>query len=434
MSGGPGAIEEGRGLSRRPRSATNSGPDDGRRILSAVQRVGHRVSDGGDQRGAASGLVATAGSIFRRGEDRRGRHAGGNAGRVQGGNGHFLQGCLGLSSAGGVAWEYSRAAVSGESEWESSLERGSQRAVGPGHRAVSSSGIQEGDAARGDTHFTQTKHLDRWDEQGVKFVLGIDAMPNLKGLAESLSKRTWKRLHRKAKYEGKTEPRQRPDNVKEVIVRERGFQNIRTESEHVAEFSYSPNGVQEDVPSRGTAQEPIGGARREASVRRHRLLLLLFVYPTPRFACFTSSSRANFEDERRAPRTKARPDPYFSDSIRAFSISVLKAANCWAPRMKLIPLTLVGSAGSARPRTKLGVPDTPAFCASAMSFRTASPYFSEAMQDSKATTSRPSASACPFKGSIARWLSKRRSCISQNCPWSSAQWVARAARDRAFER
>jgi len=105
---------------------------------------------------------------------------------------------------------------------------------------VSSSGIQEGDTARGDTHFTQTKHLDRWDEQGVKFVFGIDAMPNLKGLAESLSKRAWKRLHRKPKYEVKTEPRQRPDNVKEAIVRERGFQNIRTESEHVAEFSYSP--------------------------------------------------------------------------------------------------------------------------------------------------------------------------------------------------
>src|SRR3972149_11063695 len=37
-----------------------------------------------------------------------------------------------------------------------------------------------------------------------------------------------------------------------------------------------PHGVQEDVPSRGTAQEPIGGARREASVRRRRLLFLSY--------------------------------------------------------------------------------------------------------------------------------------------------------------
>ena len=32
---------------------------------------------------------------------------------------------------------------------------------------------------RGDTDFTQTKHLDGWDEEGVQFMFGIDAMPNL---------------------------------------------------------------------------------------------------------------------------------------------------------------------------------------------------------------------------------------------------------------
>jgi Transposase DDE domain group 1 len=93
---------------------------------------------------------------------------------------------------------------------------------------------------RGDTDFTQTKHLDRWDEQGVKFVFGIDAMPNLKEIAETLSERAWKRLARRAKSQVKTERRQRPDNVKEAIVRERGYKNIRLESEQVAEFSYSP--------------------------------------------------------------------------------------------------------------------------------------------------------------------------------------------------
>jgi len=33
---------------------------------------------------------------------------------------------------------------------------------------------------RGDTDFSQTKHLDRWDEDGVEFVFGMDAMPNTK--------------------------------------------------------------------------------------------------------------------------------------------------------------------------------------------------------------------------------------------------------------
>src|SRR4051812_4240766 len=32
---------------------------------------------------------------------------------------------------------------------------------------------------RGDTDFTQTRHLDRWDQDGVRFIFGIDAMANL---------------------------------------------------------------------------------------------------------------------------------------------------------------------------------------------------------------------------------------------------------------
>ena len=73
---------------------------------------------------------------------------------------------------------------------------------------------------RGDTDFTQTKHLDRWDEQEVEFVFGMDAMPNVKRIAESLPRRAWKRLKRRPKYEVKTLLRQRPKNVKQAIVRE----------------------------------------------------------------------------------------------------------------------------------------------------------------------------------------------------------------------
>ena len=41
---------------------------------------------------------------------------------------------------------------------------------------------------RGDTDFSQTEHLDRWDEEDVGFVFGIDAMPNLYDIVESLPK------------------------------------------------------------------------------------------------------------------------------------------------------------------------------------------------------------------------------------------------------
>ena len=40
---------------------------------------------------------------------------------------------------------------------------------------------------RGDTDFTQTKHLDRWDEQEVEFVFGMDARKNVVEIAETLS-------------------------------------------------------------------------------------------------------------------------------------------------------------------------------------------------------------------------------------------------------
>ncbi len=93
---------------------------------------------------------------------------------------------------------------------------------------------------RGDTDFTQTKELDRWDEGGVRFIFGFDAKVNLVTKAETLGQRAWKRLKRPAKYEVKTEPRPRPTNMKERVVRDRGFENIRLASEEVAEFDYRP--------------------------------------------------------------------------------------------------------------------------------------------------------------------------------------------------
>jgi hypothetical protein len=93
---------------------------------------------------------------------------------------------------------------------------------------------------RGDTDFTQTEHLDRWDAAGVKFVLGIPAMANLVDLAENLENKAFSPLHRPAKYDVKTEPRQRPENVKQRIVRERQYKNLRLQSEEVAQFDYCP--------------------------------------------------------------------------------------------------------------------------------------------------------------------------------------------------
>ena len=94
---------------------------------------------------------------------------------------------------------------------------------------------------RGDTDFSQTTHLDRWDAIGnVRFVFGLDSMPNLQLLADDLPVTAWKRLDRPARYEVKTTPRGTWHNVKEEIVRKREFKNIRLVSEDVAETTYRP--------------------------------------------------------------------------------------------------------------------------------------------------------------------------------------------------
>jgi hypothetical protein len=93
---------------------------------------------------------------------------------------------------------------------------------------------------RGDTDFSQTQHLDRWNDDGVKFVFGYDAKQNMKNLADWLADDEYNELIRRAERVLSSEPRERPENVKERIVREREFKNIRLNSEDIAEFPYQP--------------------------------------------------------------------------------------------------------------------------------------------------------------------------------------------------
>lgn len=93
---------------------------------------------------------------------------------------------------------------------------------------------------RGDTDFSQTKYLDGWDDEGITFVFGINAMPNLVELAENLPETAYTDLMRQPRYTIRTEPRSKPANVKEQIIKERGYKNIRLQSEQTAEFDYRP--------------------------------------------------------------------------------------------------------------------------------------------------------------------------------------------------
>jgi hypothetical protein len=91
---------------------------------------------------------------------------------------------------------------------------------------------------RGDTDFSLTRHFDRWHQDGVEFVFGMDCNPALVEIAEALSDKDWTLLERPDKEP--TGERARPENVKERIVDQRGYKKLVGDEEKVAEFSYRP--------------------------------------------------------------------------------------------------------------------------------------------------------------------------------------------------
>ena len=95
---------------------------------------------------------------------------------------------------------------------------------------------------RGDTDFSQTEHLDRWDDDPrIRFIFGYDSKPNLQERADQVPEKAWKKLTRPPRWQCQTEPRQRPANVKDQIVRARQFETLRLQGEEVAEFNYQPS-------------------------------------------------------------------------------------------------------------------------------------------------------------------------------------------------
>ena len=93
---------------------------------------------------------------------------------------------------------------------------------------------------RGDTDFTHSAHLDRWDEAGRYFILGMDAHAKVVNLAEALPASAWQRLERLPKYEILTDPRRKAFRHKEQIVIEKEFKNQILVGEDIAEIDYQP--------------------------------------------------------------------------------------------------------------------------------------------------------------------------------------------------
>jgi hypothetical protein len=80
----------------------------------------------------------------------------------------------------------------------------------------------------------------------VKFCFGLDNTAQREILADDLPDSVYQLLKRPAKYEVQTTPRKRPERVKQRIVDERGFMDIRLVDEWVAETKYRPVACRRD--------------------------------------------------------------------------------------------------------------------------------------------------------------------------------------------
>jgi hypothetical protein len=94
---------------------------------------------------------------------------------------------------------------------------------------------------RGDTAFSLTDHFDRWTDDGVRFVFGYDAYKPMIARAEGDDASDFSELVRHADVAfAEVDRRAKQPRVKEEVVRERGFTNLRLVREDVAEFEHRP--------------------------------------------------------------------------------------------------------------------------------------------------------------------------------------------------
>jgi Transposase DDE domain group 1 len=151
---------------------------------------------------------------------------------------------------------------------------------------------------RGDTDFTQTQQLDAWDAEGVTFVFGIDAKPNLKALAEDLPESAWSELQRPPQYQTQGKTRKRPERVKDRIVRQRAFETLTRIREEVAEIPYRPTACQRTyrlIIVRQTVMVEKGQLRLLDEIR-YRFFLTNDRKTTPRALVFKANDRCDQEN------------------------------------------------------------------------------------------------------------------------------------------
>ena len=187
-------------------------------------------------------LGRAARRVLRPGHHRHGRHAGRDHRRVQAGHGHRLRRHLGLPPAGRVAGQHRRGAEPGQPLRQSALARRRRRPGRSRPGGLLARRLPPGPAAR-----RHRLHPDRaprpLGRRPARAASSSASTPcptwwpspttlPANGLAAAGARRPATHVQ--------TEPRQRPDNVKDQIVVAREFETMRLHAEEVAEFDYRP--------------------------------------------------------------------------------------------------------------------------------------------------------------------------------------------------
>jgi hypothetical protein len=92
---------------------------------------------------------------------------------------------------------------------------------------------------RGDTDFSMTAHLDRWDDQGVRFVFGYDASRPFVGRAKKIEDQDYEVLVRKAESKLPCLRTKAPP-VKQQTVERKGYLDQVLVKEETSEFDHQP--------------------------------------------------------------------------------------------------------------------------------------------------------------------------------------------------
>jgi len=131
---------------------------------------------------------------------------------------------------------------------------------------------------RGDTDYALTRNVDRWDAEGVAFVFGYDARPNLVHQAEGVDDRMYHELVKEPNGSGRP-PLGAPRRRSRTTSRGNDYEVLRTPGEDVCELDYRPRACKHDYRVVASRKDLSAERGDNAGFDEHRRFLYITGLP-----------------------------------------------------------------------------------------------------------------------------------------------------------